>query len=1007
MRSYLISAAAVIIVCVFAVPNLTHASTTWYANSSTGNDSNAGTSTSPFKTFTKAYASSTAGDTINLTGTFDWTNTGETGTSSPNGFTIGKNLTITGQSASMTFVQAANASNTAQIRVFTINTGVTATIENLNIRNGRTKVGFGYYGGGIQNNGTLYLIADEIDNNVSDNGGAGVDNLDLLYVASSTIDNNLCNGATGMGCGVLSDYNIVAGGYTTITDSTIAYNTITATTGYYSGAGIHFRNGSGTLTNDTISENASCESSVGMDTSAGILTIKNTIIANNLYHSGSFCSSGIPINFAYRTSGQGNVVDNGNNVIGYSPLYYTWAGSGDWYQSTNGGAFTLHGSSATGTVNLASTLAQNNSLYGTPTFSLSAGSVAIDNGATGSNGATSTVPSLDQRGASRVGSSTDIGAYEYNGLIAGVPEPQISAVASTTGTTTATITWTTDETASSSVSFGTSTAYGSASTSQTLVTSHTIILTGLATSTTYHFQVASADGSNNVATSSDYTFLTTTPPDTTPPVVTVLTPVSGSTASGTAVLLSASSSDNVAVAGVTFYINGTKIGSETTSSSTIFSENWDSTATSSGSYSIIAVARDTSNNYTTSSPAINFTVLNSGETPTLVSSVVSATSTRITWTTSVAASSQVFFGPSTFYGSSTSRIDTSPMVTNHSVMIYTTVPCVLYHYEVVSQNIAGDSATSSDQTFNTTGCTGSSTISAVVAGSIATSTGGIISGTGVKLIVPTGFTATSSSVTFQANALATSTFFSAAGTPAGLNAAGSVPINLTAFVDASTTISTFTSPLTVTLSYQPSDISGLNPNSLWIYRYDFGVWTALSGCVTDTVAMTVSCTTSNFSDFALFGQAASGSSGNSGGGGGSVQSEYAALLAMGATAQANQLKAQYSWLFANGTTTTTSSAVKTSPVFSAFTRSLHTGTQGSDVTRLQHFLNAQGFEVASSGPGSLGNETDYFGALTKSALEKFQTANASVILSPAGLKVATGIFGLYTMSAVNAILKGN
>jgi hypothetical protein len=535
-------------------------------------------------------------------------------------------------------------------------------------------------------------------------------------------------------------------------------------------------------------------------------------------------------------------------------------------------------------------------------------------------------------------------------------------------------------------------------------------LTGLNPTTLYHFQVASEDSSNNISTSSDYTFTTQTPPDTTPPVVVVLSPASGSTASGTAVLLSASSTDNVAVAGVTFYINGVKIAGELTSSTTIFSENWDSTATSSGIASIIAVARDTSNNYATSTP-VSFTILNVGETPTLVSAAATSSSATITWTTFSAASSRVYFGPTALYGSSTSELDTSPRVTSHSVTISALVPCALYHYEVVSRNSGGDAATSSDETFNTSGCTGSSTITALAAGTIATSTGGTVSGNGISLTVPPSFTATSSSVVFQENQLNNAAFFATAGVPTGMNAASSNVVDLKAFTDATTTLTTFTQPLSVTLSYTLAEVSGLNLSTLAIYQYDSGVWTLLSNCSTNATAMTVTCTTMNFSTFAIFGQPApqnntttnsgSGTDIVAGGGGGSVTGQYANLVAMGLTTQADLLASQYPWLFAS---TSAVSVATSSTTILGFTRYLEVGSKGTDVTELQQFLNEEGYAVASSGPGSAGNETDYFGALTKNALIKFQDAESAEILAPAGLKSGTGIFGYYTMLAVNKML---
>lgn len=86
--------------------------------------------------------------------------------------------------------------------------------------------------------------------------------------------------------------------------------------------------------------------------------------------------------------------------------------------------------------------------------------------------------------------------------------PAISAVASSTTSTTATIAWTTDEVATSTVNYGTTTSYGSASSSGAFVTSHSITLTGLTATTSYHFKISSADSTGNLATSSDYTLTT-------------------------------------------------------------------------------------------------------------------------------------------------------------------------------------------------------------------------------------------------------------------------------------------------------------------------------------------------------------------------------------------------------------------------------------------------------------------------------------------------------------------
>ena len=102
-----------------------------------------------------------------------------------------------------------------------------------------------------------------------------------------------------------------------------------------------------------------------------------------------------------------------------------------------------------------------------------------------------------------------------------VTPPVISLVASSTTAGESTITWTTNEAATSTVNYGDSISYGTASSSANSVTLHSITLTGLTAATLYHFQVASTDAAGNNATSSDFTF-TTASADITPPVISVV-----------------------------------------------------------------------------------------------------------------------------------------------------------------------------------------------------------------------------------------------------------------------------------------------------------------------------------------------------------------------------------------------------------------------------------------------------------------------------------------------------
>lgn len=84
------------------------------------------------------------------------------------------------------------------------------------------------------------------------------------------------------------------------------------------------------------------------------------------------------------------------------------------------------------------------------------------------------------------------------------------------------------------------------------------------------------------------------------------------------------------------------------------------------------------------------------------------------------------------------------------------------------------------------------------------------------------------------------------------------------------------------------------------------------------------------------------------------------------------------------------------PEREVFLRSLAYGYTGRDVKMLQMFLNANGFLLATSSWGSPGEETEFFGSLTRAALGKFQ---ASYL--PSVTEAGKGIFGVMTRSFVN------
>lgn len=88
----------------------------------------------------------------------------------------------------------------------------------------------------------------------------------------------------------------------------------------------------------------------------------------------------------------------------------------------------------------------------------------------------------------------------------------IQGTAVSTTSTVATISWTTCAASSSSVSYGLTSTYGSLAGSATLSTGHSVTLSSLQPSTTYHFSVSSADSTGVIVAGKDSTFTTAAAP---------------------------------------------------------------------------------------------------------------------------------------------------------------------------------------------------------------------------------------------------------------------------------------------------------------------------------------------------------------------------------------------------------------------------------------------------------------------------------------------------------------
>ncbi|MEO6536115.1 MAG: choice-of-anchor Q domain-containing protein [Candidatus Paceibacterota bacterium] len=191
-------------------------------------------------------------------------------------------------------------------------------------------------------------------------------------------------------------------------------------------------------------------------------------------------------------------VNTGNTATFSNNGYYSLGTTPFSYQGTAYGTAAAWGSAH-----------ESGLVYADPLFTSIPTNLTLQASSPMINAGTTTTITSDYVG-NPIQGAPDIGAYEYQGAV-------ISSIASSTTQTTATITWTTNQNTSSTVNYGATSAYGTASTSATLVTNHSITLSGLTAATLYHFNVGGSNASNTPATSSDQTFTTAVVPFGIPP----------------------------------------------------------------------------------------------------------------------------------------------------------------------------------------------------------------------------------------------------------------------------------------------------------------------------------------------------------------------------------------------------------------------------------------------------------------------------------------------------------
>ena len=171
------------------------------------------------------------------------------------------------------------------------------------------------------------------------------------------------------------------------------------------------------------------------------------------------------------------------------------------------------------------------------------------------------------------------------------------------------------------------------------------------------------------------------------PTVSSVTPTSGATTGGTTVTISGASFQ----AGATATVGGVALTGMTVTSTTISGTTG---AHAAGVASVVVTNPDTqSASCTCTYSYVAVPVISN------VHTTPNPTTATVTWTTDVPADSQVQYGTTTTY-SSTSALN-STLVTSHSVKLGGLTRLTTYHYRVLSRNAAGTLAVSGDYTFIT------------------------------------------------------------------------------------------------------------------------------------------------------------------------------------------------------------------------------------------------------------------------------------------------------------------
>ncbi len=267
--------------------------------------------------------------------------------------------------------------------------------------------------------------------------------------------------------------------------------------------------------------------------------------------------------------------------------------------------------------------------------------------------------------------------------------------------TTATISWTTNEPASSKVEYSTDTSYASSSISNNLNSGHKHVLNGLVKSTLYHFRLINTDASGNTATSTDYTFSTINTDDYTPPVITFATSTGITNITDTTATISWTTNE-LATSTLSYGLN-TSYGATLSNNNLNINHTYELTGLTKGTqYHIQLGDTDASGNTMVSNDIVFATTDSTDYTLPVISSVSSSpvldTIAIINWNTNRLTTSTLEYGVDQL------NLDSSILDNNfnktHAIAISSLLPSTKYYYKIKATD-SNRVATSSEGFFTT------------------------------------------------------------------------------------------------------------------------------------------------------------------------------------------------------------------------------------------------------------------------------------------------------------------